>query len=58
MIIQTTKIYNNRTTIPKEVRKRLGIEDGDKVVWKCDLGKSEISIEKQKKEEKNRFSSF
>ena len=33
-IVAMSKVYQHgKTQIPKEVRKELGLEDGDKVLW-------------------------
>lgn len=52
-IIKTTKVYQNKVWIPAEIRERLGITDGDKIIWKQnDFG--EIVIEKNKKKRKRK----
>ncbi len=38
IILKTTKIYGKgRTQIPPEVRKKLGLKDGDSIAWIEDL---------------------
>jgi len=36
-IIAVSKVFQNgKTTIPKETRLKLGIEDGDRIIWFAD----------------------
>jgi len=44
-IIKITKIYNNKVTIPAEIRRRLNLNDGDKIYWAI-TEKGEILIKK------------
>lgn len=37
-IIKITKMYQKRTTIPKEVRDELKLKNGDEIVWKKQKG--------------------
>ena len=44
-IITTTKIYDDRTTIPKPIREALNLKDGDDVVWRL-LNSKYATVEK------------
>ncbi len=36
-VIATTKVFDRgKTTIPSEIRRRMNLSDGDKLVWKRD----------------------
>jgi len=28
-----SKVYNNKTTVPKDIRDRLRVKDGDVLIW-------------------------
>lgn len=44
--VQITKVYGDgKTTIPLEIRQRLGISDGDRVLWYINE-KGEVCIKK------------
>ncbi len=40
----TSKIYNNKVTIPKDIREKLRVKDGDGIVW--EVNGLEIHIKK------------
>ncbi len=42
--VYTSKIYNKKVTIPKGIRDRLKLKDGDGIVW--EMKGSEIKIRK------------
>lgn len=47
-VLFTSRIYNNKTTIPKGIREKLKIQDGDGIVWEI----KGINIMVKKNEEK------
>jgi len=50
-ILKTTKVYNQRIYLPKEIREILKVENGDKVIFGIN-NNNEIILFKNK-EEKN-----
>jgi len=46
--LYTTKIYNNKTTVPKNIRDKLKVKDGDGIIWEV----NGLNIIVKKNEEK------
>lgn len=55
MIIQTSKVYNDRIYIPKEIRERFNIQNGDSLIWSIADGKLTLMTQDSKGEKTNRF---
>ena len=55
-ILKTTKVYNQRIYLPKEIREILKVENGDKVIFGIN-NNNEIILFKNK-EEKNTTDRF
>lgn len=47
-MLKTTTIYNNKTTIPKVIRERLKVKNGDGIIWEI----NGLTIIVKKNEEK------
>jgi len=44
-IIDVSKVFDRgKTQIPSDVRKILGLKDGDKIVWKLENGKMTVVL--------------
>jgi AbrB family looped-hinge helix DNA binding protein len=50
-IIATTKIYNGRVYLPKEVRKKLKLKDGDRIIVSINT-QNQIVLDKNREEKK------
>ena len=53
-ILKTTKIYNNRIYLPLEVREKLNVSNGDKIIFGINY-EQEIVLFTNKEEKKHRF---
>jgi bifunctional DNA-binding transcriptional regulator/antitoxin component of YhaV-PrlF toxin-antitoxin module len=47
--IYISKIYNNKTTVPKDIRDRLNVKDGDAIIWEVKGPHVSISKNEEKK---------
>jgi bifunctional DNA-binding transcriptional regulator/antitoxin component of YhaV-PrlF toxin-antitoxin module len=45
----TSKIYSNKATVPKGIREKLKLKDGDSIIWEI----KGLNITVKKNEEKN-----
>lgn len=44
-IVDVSKVFGRgKTQIPADVRKMLGLKDGDKIVWKLENGKVVVEV--------------
>lgn len=44
-IVDVSKVFGRgKTQIPSDVRKTLGLKDGDKIVWKLENGKMTVAL--------------
>lgn len=55
MIIATTKVHQEKVYIPKEVRERFDIHNGDTLIWAVENGTLILRTQEKKKEKKDRF---
>jgi AbrB family looped-hinge helix DNA binding protein len=55
MIITTTKVYQERVYIPKEIREKFDIENGDTIIWEIHDGELVLRTQREKKDTKKRF---
>jgi bifunctional DNA-binding transcriptional regulator/antitoxin component of YhaV-PrlF toxin-antitoxin module len=42
--LYTSKIYNNKTTVPKDIREKLKVRNGDALIW--EIVGTNVSIKK------------
>jgi len=43
--VDVSRVFGRgKTVIPSDVRKLLGLKDGDKIVWKLDNGKIVVEV--------------
>ena len=50
MIIATSKMFQRgKTVVPKEVRERLGVKDGDTLVWAWNESRGTVELVVNKK---------
>jgi AbrB family looped-hinge helix DNA binding protein len=55
MIITTTKVYQERVYIPKEIREKFDIKNGDTIIWEIHNNELVLRTQRKKKETKKRF---
>lgn len=53
-ILSTTKVYSQRIYIPKEVRQKFSIKDGDTLIWGIEENRI-ILFTQESEEKKTRF---
>ena len=54
-ILKTTKIYNNRIYIPKEILEHLKVENGDRIIFGLDEHEHIVIFKNEEEKKSTRF---
>ena len=49
MTLHTSSIYNNKTTVPKKVRDKLKVANGDGIIWEINGSNIRVKKNEEKK---------